>query len=279
MRTFPSSPRCDAAHDAATGGPAHAPISGHTRPVARSESLERGQTDSELSPGAAEEGEGSTEFPRVPAEIRDVSFPVSRRGYDREAVDAYLARVNRLIAELDLSGSPEAAVRHALEQVGEQTSGLLQHAGQTAEEITLGARREAEESTARAKAEAEEIVAKAKAGADEILGRSKAEAETIAAQAREEAAERLQRSQDEVAALQEVAEGRVRELDADTETIRQQRRALLDDLRGIAAQVAETASNADARFPPHGPPRSPEEETLDLDPDTESRERGVEAAD
>ncbi|MGH3083761.1 MAG: hypothetical protein ACRDNP_06810, partial [Gaiellaceae bacterium] len=67
-------------------------------------------------------------------------------------------------------------------------------------------------------------------------------------------------------------------LEADTETIRQQRRALLDDLRGIAAQVAETASNADARFPPQGQPASPEEETLDLEPDTE-RESGVEAAD
>jgi DivIVA domain-containing protein len=237
------------------------------------------QTDRELSPDSAEAGEGSTELRRVPAEIRDVSFAVSLRGYDREAVDAYVARVNRLIEELDVSGSPEAAVRHALEQVGEQTSGLLQRAGQTAEEITLGARREAEESTARAQAEAEEIVAKAKAEADETLGRSKAEAETIATQAREEAAERLQRSQDEVAALQEEAEARMRELDADTENIRQQRRALLDDLRGIAAEVADTASNADARFPPRGPAVSPEEETLDLESDTESEGIGVEAAD
>jgi cell division initiation protein len=203
----------------------------------------------------------------VPPEIRDVSFPVSLRGYDREAVDAYVARVNDLIAEHDVSGSPEAAVRHALEQVGVQTSDLLQRAGQTAEEITLSARREAEESTARAKADAEEIVAKAKAVA-----------ETTAAQSQEEAAERLQRSQDEVAALQEEAEARMRELDADTEAIRQQRRALLADLRGIAAQVAETAGNAEARFPPRGPAESPDEETLDFEPDTEGGETGVEAA-
>ena len=222
--------------------------------MARSDSLERNQTD-ELP--SVEEGEGATEPRRVPAEIRDVSFPVSLRGYDRGAVDPYVARVNRLIAELDVSGSPEAAVRHALEQVGEQTRGLLQRAGQTAEEITLGARREAEESTARANAEAREIVATAKAEADEILGHSKAEAETIAAQAREEAAERLQRSQDEVAAVQEEAEARMRELDVDTESIRQQRRALLEDLRGIAAQAADTASNAEARFPPREPAALP----------------------
>jgi hypothetical protein len=69
----------------------------------------------------------------------------------------------------------------------------------------------------------------------------------------------------------------MRELDADTETIRQQRRSLLDDLRGIAAQVAETASDADARFPARDPADSPDEETLDLERDTESGESGVEA--
>jgi DivIVA domain-containing protein len=262
----------------APSGPARAPISGHTRAVATSEPLEPDETETEPSPGSLEEGRGSID---VPAEIRDVSFAVSLRGYDREEVDAYVARVNRLIAELDVSGAPEVAVRHALEQVGEQTRGLLQRAGETAEEITVRARQEAEESTARVKAEAVEIVAKANAEAEEILGRSKAEAETIAAQSREEAAERLQRSQDEVAAVEKAGEARMRELDADTETIRQQRRGLLDDLRGIAAQVAETASNADARFPARGSPASPEEETLDFeaDTDTEGKESGVEAAD
>jgi hypothetical protein len=71
----------------------------------------------------------------------------------------------------------------------------------------------------------------------------------------------------------------MRELDADTETIRQQRRALLDDLRGIAAQVVETAGNADARFPRGGPTAAPEEETLDLEQDSGSRKSGVEGAD
>jgi DivIVA domain-containing protein len=245
--------------------------------VARSESLERNQTDNELAPGSVEEGEGATELRRVPAEIREVSFAVSLRGYDREAVDAYVARVNDLIAEVDVAGSPGAAVSHALEQVVEQTRGLLERAGKTAEEITLGARREAEASIARANAEAEAIVAKANAEAAEMLRHSKAEAETITAQAREEAAERLQRTQDEVAAVQEEAEARMGKLDADTETIRQQRRALLDDLRGIAAQAEETASNAEARFPPREPAASPEEETLDLERDTESSD--IEAAD
>jgi DivIVA domain-containing protein len=79
-----------------------------------------------------EEGGGLGEIPvRVPAAIRDVSFPGAARGYERRAVDAYVNQVNRLIAELEVSRSPQAAVKHALERVGEQTKALLQQARQT----------------------------------------------------------------------------------------------------------------------------------------------------
>src|SRR4051794_41962819 len=87
----------------------------------------------------------------LPEDVRDPSFSTAVRGYDRHAVDRYVERVNRVIAELQVSGSPKAAVRHALDRVGEQTSGILQHARETAEEITASARQEAEETTARAK--------------------------------------------------------------------------------------------------------------------------------
>ena len=52
--------------------------------------------------------------PYVPADILNVSFPAAVRGYDRRAVDAYVKRVNRVIAELKVSASPPAAFRHAL---------------------------------------------------------------------------------------------------------------------------------------------------------------------
>ena len=54
----------------------------------------------------------------VPTEIRNVSFPASVRGYDRAAVDAYVKRVNRAIAELEVGRSPHAAVRHASSSCG-----------------------------------------------------------------------------------------------------------------------------------------------------------------
>jgi len=213
----------------------------------------------------------------VPSDIQDVSFPVSRRGYDRPAVDAYIARVNRLIDELQATRSPEAAVKQALRQVGEKTSTILQQAGETAGEITVAARQNAEANTARATKEAEELVANARREADEILTRANAEAETMRAEARAEAAERLQRAEDEVTRLTEEAETRLRELEADTEAIRTERRELLGDIRGLAARVEQAAHGADARFPPRDAVDSAQERTPEGESTTQNDPHGVEA--
>ena len=53
-------------------------------------------------------------------EVADVDFPVVLRGYDRVAVDAYVRRASQLVAELNAGRSPQAAVRRALERVGEE---------------------------------------------------------------------------------------------------------------------------------------------------------------
>src|SRR5690349_8629233 len=79
------------------------------------------------------------------SEAADVHFPVALRGYDRIAVDAYVRQTSQLVAELQAARSPEAAVRRALERVGEQISGILQRAHDTAEQITVQSRREAED--------------------------------------------------------------------------------------------------------------------------------------
>jgi cell division septum initiation protein DivIVA len=88
-------------------------------------------------------------------------FPVALRGYDRLAVDAYVKQTSQLVAELQATRSPEAAVRKALERVGEQISGILQRAHETAEEITAQSRREGEDRLEHARIEAAEIVSSA----------------------------------------------------------------------------------------------------------------------
>ena len=239
--------------------------------------VEPDESNSE-SPPDSHQGGVSPESRRVPAEIRDVSFPVSVRGYERAAVDAFVTRVQRLIAELEVTRSPEAAVRHALEQVGEQTRGILERAGETVQEITVAARQEAEERTGHAKGEAEDIVAQAKTEAEQILSRSNAEAEATIGQSRKEAAERIQRTEEEAAALQEEADARISELRADTEAIRQERSQLLKDIREIAARVEEAASGADARFPPREPAESAEKVVPEHELGSKSEQRSVATA-
>jgi ribosomal 50S subunit-associated protein YjgA (DUF615 family) len=87
----------------------------------------------------------------------DPQFPVVLRGYDRIAVDAYVKRTTQLVAELQATHSPEAAVRRALERVGEEISGILQRAHEAAELITSRSRAEAEERLERARQEAHEL--------------------------------------------------------------------------------------------------------------------------
>jgi cell division septum initiation protein DivIVA len=203
----------------------------------------------------------------LPPELRDPTFPASVRGYDRRAVDTYVERVNGLIAELQVSGSPRAAVRHALDRVGEQTAGILQRARETAEEITTGAREEAEETTGRARAEAEDVIgaAERKAAdttargdaeasetvgaaqkqADEILTGSKDEAESIVARARAEAEGRFRQATDEIDLMHRQAEERLRSLQADFDSVTEERRTLLDEVRRVATRLTELVGEAE----------------------------------
>jgi DivIVA domain-containing protein len=93
--------------------------------------------------------------------VADVEFPTTLRGYDRLAVDAYVQRTSQLVAELQATRSPEAAIRRALERVGEEVSGILQRAHETAAQITAQSRSEAEDRLEAARQEAAQIVARA----------------------------------------------------------------------------------------------------------------------
>jgi cell division initiation protein len=95
------------------------------------------------------------------SEVRQPSFPVALRGYEREAVDAYVERVGCLVAELEASRSPDAAVRRALDQVGDETSGILQRAQETASEITARSRAQADDRVREAERETRAITADA----------------------------------------------------------------------------------------------------------------------
>ncbi len=161
-------------------------------------------------------------LPDDPLAMVDAEFPTAMRGYDRHAVDDYVEGTRRLVAELQATRSPEAAVRRALERVGDQISGILQRAHETAEQIT--------------------------------------------AQSRVEAEDRLEEARREAHQLVSAAEGRVRELDVDTDRIWGERQRIVADAEDLSAQLLSVAREAAERFPDEGegledePPRDERDE-------------------
>lgn len=152
-------------------------------------------------------------------DVGNPDFPIVRRGgYDRDAVHAYVARMERLVMEMDAAASnPGEAVRRALDRVGEETAGILRHAQETAASMT--SRSEAE-------------------------SRERLEGAERRARAREEEAEQ------EAERLKSQAEIDVRRLDADNDRLWEERQRLIDETRKLSASLRRVAEEADQLFPP-----------------------------
>ena len=134
-------------------------------------------TTEDLSGGSSARRAPSGAVPAPPvvrdvdiASVRNVSFPIALRGYDRDAVDAYVRDVNRVIAELQVGRSPQSAIRHALDQVSEETRGILERAHETADEITARSRAQADDRLQWAEREARDAIAAATQRVHELEG-------------------------------------------------------------------------------------------------------------
>jgi DivIVA domain-containing protein len=222
----------------------------------------------EVTPGATKPAPEEFDELRdhVPADIRNVQFPVSVRGYDRDAVETYVKRVNHVIAELEVSRSPRAAVRHALDRVGKQTVAVLQEARESADKLLEAARDEADAEKERAKAEAAKLVVNAsdeadreKTEADRVLGEAKALALEIVTKAEADAEKREQqanaeiaaakdKADAEIAAAKDKADARMREIQSDTEAVWNERGRLLEETQTMAQKLQDLARGAASRL-------------------------------
>ncbi len=222
---------------------------------------------------------------RILKDARTVEFPVGLRGYERGAVDRYVERMSRLITELEMSSSPEAAVRHALDEVSEETRDILQRAHQTADEITARSRSKADDRLQQAERESEELHESALRRAAEARDAAKAEADQLRETADREVSELRATADREIAALREKvaretqqlrtttereadetlaaarrdademrdsAETRARELARSAETIWRERRRLIDDMRAVGDQLVAIGDAEGKRFPRFG---------------------------
>ena len=190
---------------------------------------------------------GAADLPPHPPDVRDeevaealaVEFPVGLRGYDRTAVDAYVQRVSRIIAELQAGRSPQSAVRYALEQVSEETRAILQQAHDTADGITTKSRAQAAERLDSAERESNEMLASAQRDSAEMRTAAERDAADLRATAERDAAD-----------LRAAADRRVRDAEDDVASIWQERERLVEDARDVSARLAEVADDAAQREPP-----------------------------
>ena len=100
--------------------------------------------------------------------IENRTFPVVMRGYDRAAVDTFVQEMLDLVRDLESRQSQES-VQRAIEEVGEETAGILQRAHETADEIAARSRAQAEGRIQRAEREAELIRQDAEAYSEKIV--------------------------------------------------------------------------------------------------------------
>jgi DivIVA domain-containing protein len=196
---------------------------------------------------------------RMVSEARDVRFSIVMRGYSRADVDRYVKEVNRLIAELEISSSPESAVRHALEEVSEETRDILQRAHQTAEEITARSRAKADDRLAQAEQQVREIHETAEREAKQMREEIAHEVATLRDAAKREVSELKETTLRETRRLRaaserdaeellintrreadetlDEAESRVRELTHSADAIWRERRRVIEDITALGSQL------------------------------------------
>jgi DivIVA domain-containing protein len=100
--------------------------------------------------------------------LREADFPLAVRGYDRRAVDDFLTELAGLVDELEGRQLRERVVQRALDEVGEQTAGILQRANETADELSARSRAQAEGRLQRAEREAELLKSEADKYAEQV---------------------------------------------------------------------------------------------------------------
>lgn len=100
--------------------------------------------------------------------VRAAEFPAALRGYDREAVDDFVAQVAELVDTLESRQSRETVVQRALEEVGQETSAILKQAHESADDITARSRSQAEDRVEVARHEAAAITREAMQDATDL---------------------------------------------------------------------------------------------------------------
>jgi len=194
-------------------------------------------------------------------------FPVVRRGYDPQAVVAYLQQVERVLHERVAAAEAryaslerDLAEAHSREEAVHLT---LVAATKTKEELIVNAQREADETLSRSKQQADGLLAEAKKEAFRLVADARQTAEEASAMAREDAKQITMRAEASADATRDAARREAVEMintvETDTASLLKAHEAALADMRRkyeeeeaqLTARIKvlrATASDLDARL-------------------------------
>ena len=142
-------------------------------------------------------------------------FSTAIRGYDRDEVDGYIKRVNEVLAELQITKTPETAVQRALERVDREKQSVIEEAHGTAEEIT----------------------SRSRSRADDRIQEAIEEGQRVREAATQEANEMRKEAERGAREMREAAEQRIRELETHIEEMLGKRARVIEELRVLAGHI------------------------------------------
>jgi DivIVA domain-containing protein len=154
-------------------------------------------------------------------EIRNASFSIVRRGYEKEEVDRYLRELADRLEQEAGNRSGSEAVKRELDLVSEKTAGILAQAEESAQRLNTEAIREASAVLSKAREEAEAV----RKAADEHASQTRTAADQYATETRS--------GVDEEHRLQ---------LEAQLGDLTRRRDEILSDLTRIASELGRTVS-------------------------------------
>jgi DivIVA domain-containing protein len=161
--------------------------------------------------------------------IRNATFTLTRRGYDRREVDSYLSK---LADWLEGGGADQVhsdTIKHELQQIGRKTSQILTEAQEAAESLRNDAHHDARRIIEDARIQVEST----RSAADKYAKQARGEVEGIAGKAREQAEGHSRRIRNEA--------------DAHSTRVRQEAKAYATKVRDEADDYAKRVrSEADA---------------------------------
>lgn len=191
--------------------------------------------------------------------IRNATFPASKRGYDKQEVEKFLARLADWLETGAGDESRSDTVKRELERVGERTGAILAQAEESAQQIRSEAEalsREAVEEgnaqAAEARQEADAYSKQARSGADAYAGETRTAADKDAADTRAEAdadaRDTIAEAQAQARRIVEEGTRRREDIEAVIADLVRRRDDVLDDTEELSGKL--NAAVGDHR--PHG---------------------------